>query len=417
MKYLTDVTRQDIFDIIKSGFYVKYDEPIKDWDSGIYIDGHNVYMLYHVRISEIEFLERLYDLESMESRDSRFKNAAGDIWQHTVNNDDWGENWVLGDIRFKLTKHNEDEPLLKFICEMFHPSVRDDKYENTWKEYLKKFNEILRADGYEIYEKDHISGRVIYGFRRLDFIELDSSQSQEFAELKLIGEGSYAKVFKYYDARYDSMFALKRAKDGLEEKEIKRFILEFNDMKQMNSPYVIKVYSINIERKQYIMELVDCSLVEYISKNNNRLDFCDRKKLILQLFDAFKYIHSKGMYHRDICPKNILIKKYEDKTIVKISDFGLVKDENSNLTSDLSDIKGYCNDPSLKIEGFVNYNILHEIYALTQVVVYIWTGKSNLASIKDVNVREFIEKGMNSDKTKRYQSLEEMKTDFLNKIR
>lgn len=417
MKYLTDVTRQDIYDVIKNGFYVGYDEPVKDWETGEYVGGYNFFMPYYGRLSELDFLERLYNLEEMDSNDRRFKNAAGDIWQHTVNNDDWGENWVFSDSRFKLTKHNEDEPLLKFMCEMFHPAVRNDKQESIWKEYLKKFNELLRPDGYEIYEKSHISGRSVYDFRRLDFIELDSSQSQEFAELKLIGEGSYAKVFKYYDARYDSMFALKRAKDGLEEKEIKRFVLEFNDMKQLNSPYIIKVYSIDLERMQYIMELVDCSLVEYISKTNNKIDFSIRKKLILQLFDAFKYIHSKGLYHRDVCPKNILIKKYEDKVIIKISDFGLVKDEDSNLTSDLSDIKGYCNDPSLKIEGFRNYNILHEIYALTQVIVYIWTGKSNLSAIKDENIRAFIEKGMNSDKKQRYQSLEEMKADFLNKIR
>ena len=39
-------------------------------------------------MEEPEFLARLYDLSSMPSRDSRFADAGGDIWQHRVNNFD-----------------------------------------------------------------------------------------------------------------------------------------------------------------------------------------------------------------------------------------------------------------------------------------------------------------------------------------
>lgn len=36
--------------------------------------------------------------------------------------------------------------------------------------------------------------------------------------LKIIGEGSYAKVFKYKDDFYDKYFVLKRAKNDLDKK-------------------------------------------------------------------------------------------------------------------------------------------------------------------------------------------------------
>jgi AbiJ N-terminal domain 3 len=38
------------------------------------------------RLEEVEFLQRLYDLKTLPSTDGRFKDAAGDIWQHRVNN-------------------------------------------------------------------------------------------------------------------------------------------------------------------------------------------------------------------------------------------------------------------------------------------------------------------------------------------
>jgi len=41
------------------------------------------------RMNDLEFLRRLYDLDQLPSHDSRYRSAASDIWQHTVNNDDY----------------------------------------------------------------------------------------------------------------------------------------------------------------------------------------------------------------------------------------------------------------------------------------------------------------------------------------
>ena len=36
------------------------------------------------RLDDVEFLSRLFDLQQLPSTDSRFKDAAGDIWQHAT---------------------------------------------------------------------------------------------------------------------------------------------------------------------------------------------------------------------------------------------------------------------------------------------------------------------------------------------
>lgn len=49
------------------------------------------------RLQDDEFLSRLYDLTSMPSFDQQLKDAAGDIYQHTVRNSDWDTGWIFYD--------------------------------------------------------------------------------------------------------------------------------------------------------------------------------------------------------------------------------------------------------------------------------------------------------------------------------
>lgn len=117
------------------------------------------------KLSEIDFLKRIYDLTSLPSYDNRFDDAEGDIWQHTVNNDDYEAGWVFEDDRFELL-NGDDEVLLKFLCAVFHPAVRVEN--GYWKEFLDAVNGLLRNDGYELYPESKISGRDVYGWRKYD---------------------------------------------------------------------------------------------------------------------------------------------------------------------------------------------------------------------------------------------------------
>lgn len=230
-------------------------------------------------------------------------------------------------------------------------------------------------------------------------------------EKKPIGEGSYAKVYKYKDSFYNKYFVVKTAKKDLTDKEIKRFKIEYETMKKMSSPYVIEVYNFNDDKLEYIMEYADYTLEKFILKNNSKLLKQERKNIIYQVLKAFEYIHSKGIFHRDISLTNILIKQYDGLDVVKISDFGLVKIKNSTLTSVLTKVKGSLNDKSLEYLGFDKYNILHETYALTRVVYFILTGKTNIifSEIEDTNLKIFVENGLSDDLNKRYKNVNEMK--------
>ena len=230
--------------------------------------------------------------------------------------------------------------------------------------------------------------------------------------LKNCGSGSYAHVYKYKDDFYDKWFILKKAKEGLSDKEIARFRREFDTMKALSSPYIVEVYKYTEGQHQYTMEYMDSTVWDYIRTYNNRLGVETRLNIVRQILRAFRYVHGKGMLHRDISPKNVLMKLYEDTLVVKLSDFGLVKVPYSTLTSYDSDIKGFLNDPNLRVIGFGNYTMHHETYALTLLIYFIMTGRTNHTNILQTQLKDFVHRGISVDESQRYHNVGELEEAF-----
>ena len=81
---------------------------------------------------------------------------------YVTGNHDFEYGWVFHDNRLHLAS-GSDENLLKFLCEMFHPLVRSE--ESDWEGVREDINNLLRIDGYEIYESEKISGRSVFSYR------------------------------------------------------------------------------------------------------------------------------------------------------------------------------------------------------------------------------------------------------------
>ena len=117
------------------------------------------------RLDEVEFLARMFDLKSLPSGDHRFNDAAGDIWQHRINNPtDWDDDWVYTDSRFNLLGGSA-ENFLRFLCEIVHPVVRPSRDEALT--LVKHFNDQLRQESWELFEEEKIAGRPRFAYRRL----------------------------------------------------------------------------------------------------------------------------------------------------------------------------------------------------------------------------------------------------------
>lgn len=303
---------------------------------------------------------------------------------------------------------------IEITLELFN-SLKNTQYafdiDSYYFELIKKCRDFLSSSNGSIIPNNMAKVDLYYTipiFQPSTTITVQSGITSSVTSLKAIGGGSYANVFKYKDEFYNKTFAVKKAKKDLDSKEMERFKREFELMKQLSSPYILEVYCYDDVKNEYIMEYMDITLDDYISKNNSKLSDSERKVICGQILKAFKYIHEKKMLHRDISPKNILLKKYDDVKVIKLADFGLVKIPNSTLTDANTAFKGYFNDPALVVEGFDNYSIIHETYALTRIVYYVMTGKTSTDNIKNQKLQEFIRKGLSSEYDKRFQSVEEM---------
>lgn len=148
---ITEITRQEIIDLYVHGWV----NPITGETENCFWSG---------KLDEPTFLSRMFDVYALHSMDGRFGNAYHDIHQHRVRNTDWEDDWVFYDPRFRI-KFETDDRFLAFVCESFHPAVRNEL--GPWKELLSRINQLLRIDGFELYEAKSISERAVYAWRTI----------------------------------------------------------------------------------------------------------------------------------------------------------------------------------------------------------------------------------------------------------
>lgn len=89
----------------------------------------------------LPFLSEIWDLESMPSEDTRFNNAYRDIFQHTVNNDDWEIEYLLKE---RLNLLDDNEKFSQFLTAFLSPKYRQNADETF--AYFVEINEILKKE-------------------------------------------------------------------------------------------------------------------------------------------------------------------------------------------------------------------------------------------------------------------------------
>ncbi|MDX3854159.1 protein kinase family protein [Streptomyces sp. AK02-01A] len=236
--------------------------------------------------------------------------------------------------------------------------------------------------------------------------EIRLKKSREHNQLQLIGEGSYAKVFSFVDPDYGIKFAVKRANKDLGVRDLYRFRQEFDILKRLSFPYIVEVFQYDETRHEYKMEFCESTLRNYIKKRNSRLQFSSRKRIALQFLYGINYIHSEGLLHRDVSLQNVLVKTFDGGAVlVKLSDFGLAKDRNSEYTRTKTEMRGTIRDPLLA--SFKEYDVCNEIYSIGCVLSYIFSGREALMSQKD-SPSQIVRKCTAHDVSHRYQSVLEL---------
>ncbi|KAL2502304.1 CBL-interacting serine/threonine-protein kinase 21 [Forsythia ovata] len=142
--------------------------------------------------------------------------------------------------------------------------------------------------------------------------------------LRTIGEGAFAKVKLALNTKNNQYVAIKIIdKQMVKEKNLMHQVLrEIRTMRLLHHPNIVRIHEvIGTKTKIYIvMEYVSGGQLSDKMSYLKKLKEIDARIYFQQLIDAVDYCHSKGVYHRDLKPQNLLI---DSKGNLKVSDFGL----------------------------------------------------------------------------------------------
>jgi len=153
-----------------------------------------------------------------------------------------------------------------------------------------------------------------------------SALLSRYEPLELLGEGGFAKVFKVKRKKDGKIVALKIPR--IDERTSKTFIKEVSAWLQLNHPNIVKLHDVDILPVPYLeMEFVEGTKVNGRTVRDlggypKPVDEGTALRLIRGIAAGLKHAHSKGIYHRDLKPGNVLLKP--DLT-PKITDWGLAK--------------------------------------------------------------------------------------------
>ncbi|XP_028350566.1 ribosomal protein S6 kinase alpha-2 isoform X2 [Physeter macrocephalus] len=166
-----------------------------------------------------------------------------------------------------------------------------------------------------------ISHHVKAGFEKAD--------PSQFELLKVLGQGSYGKVFlvrKVKGSDAGQLYAMKVLKKAtLKVRDRVRSKMERDILAEVNHPFIVKLhYAFQTEGKLYLILdfLRGGDLFTRLSKEVMFTEE-DVKFYLAELALALDHLHSLGIIYRDLKPENILL---DEEGHIKITDFGLSKE-------------------------------------------------------------------------------------------
>ncbi|MCD7888402.1 MAG: protein kinase family protein [Oscillospiraceae bacterium] len=231
-----------------------------------------------------------------------------------------------------------------------------------------------------------------------------------------LGAGSFGKTVLLKDPFIDELFVAKKYEPYYEEdrKEFyDSFLQEIKIMYKLNHKNVVRIYNYYayeaIQTGYIIMEYIDGqNIADYLEWYSIFADGSDPSpdEVFSQLIDAFSYIESKGILHRDIREGNILIDK---SGLVKVIDFGLGKtflpvDSSEDSMAAEINRSGLDKLPNEYFEG--KYTSRTDMFYLAELIHRL-LNNNNLLS--EFSYGQIVEKMMESNESNRYSSFKEVR--------
>eukprot|EP00916_Digyalum_oweni_P015948 GHVL01026170.1.p1 GENE.GHVL01026170.1~~GHVL01026170.1.p1 ORF type:complete len:478 (-),score=65.33 GHVL01026170.1:51-1421(-) len=150
-----------------------------------------------------------------------------------------------------------------------------------------------------------------------------------FKLIEPVGKGAYGVVWACQDKKTNELVAIKKIDHTFEHVTFtKRTLRELRLLRHLEHENVVKVREVimpdditNFTHVYAVYQLMETDLA-YIIKSRQELTQDHSQFFLYQILRGLKYLHSAGVIHRDLKPRNLLVNANCD---LRICDFGLAK--------------------------------------------------------------------------------------------
>lgn len=196
-----------------------------------------------------------------------------------------------------------------------------------------------------------------------------------------LGEGGMGEVFRARHALMRRPTAIKLIRPELAGvRNLQRFEREVRNTSRLTHPNTIRIFDYGRTPDGiffYAMELIEGADLERIVERTGPMPAARVIHVLHQACGALHEAHVKGLIHRDVKPSNLLLATQGlNRDVVKVMDFGLVKDTTADAT--LTQADEICGSPhTIPPEALTGRQITaqSDIYSLGAVGCYLLTGK------------------------------------------
>lgn len=227
-------------------------------------------------------------------------------------------------------------------------------------------------------ENDYITKRQLERIRAQAEAERSGQQIPGYKILGELGKGAMAAVFKAKQLSLDREVAIKvlPRKFTNNPQFIERFYAEGRAAAALNHPNIVQAYDVGQagDYHYFVMEYVAGRTVYDDIVKHKRYSEADAIDVVSQVAEALQHAHAKGLIHRDVKPKNIMLSK---EGIAKLADMGLARAMTDKEAAEAEAGKAfgtpYYISPE-QIRGEVNVGPPSDIYSLGATLYHMVTG-------------------------------------------
>jgi len=219
-----------------------------------------------------------------------------------------------------------------------------------------------------------------------------------------------------------------------DESAWKKVQLEISILEKLKHPNIVRLFEIFESEKHmlYVSELcVGGDLLTYVRKRR-RLKESLAKYLFLQIIDGLRYMHSKGILHRDVKLDNILL---DDTGKLKICDFGVSRfTKPGQLMTEQCGTPAYIAPEILRGQGYTGFAVdiwsagvvlYAMIYGsvpfkgngIQEMHPYIIAGDYKLGDEASDSAKDLMKKILNVDETRRLTIDEILEHEWMQNIK